>query len=325
METKRKAAEKAQADAAAEQQKQQEAAAQAKTQPGANPQPAAQPGASPQAAAQPGANPQPAAQPGASPQAAAQPGANPQAAAQPGANPQPVQPPVNPSAPPAQVENKNPYPGSKFSYNEGLDVCYLDSFAVGVLPVLPGAALATPNSPGQGTLTLRITTDGHKPEAPDQIEATFLSASDIKNVASDRKIQFLVDGAYIPVSEIVSDNGDSSSGAGQSVRSVAFNLSPEQASSIFRGKNVNFSVGSNNYRIDQTGISTFRKYFDDVDRLPPASTSFIRTYHRFLVRLPSIITIISTVCEYIILGSFTILIAASFAAFALGITRFMKM
>jgi len=287
MEAKRKAAEEAQAQA--------DAAAQANTQPGANLQPAAQPGA------------------------------NPQPAAQPGANPQPVQPPVNPLVPPAHVETEEPYPGAKFSYNEGLDVCYLDSPAVNVLPVLPEAAPTASNAPSQGTLTLRITTDGHKPEAPDEVEATFLSASDIKNLAGNRKIQFLVDGAYIPVSEIVSDDGDPSSGAGQSVRSVSFNLSPEQARSIFKAKNVNFSVGSNNYRIEQTGISIFRKYFDTVDGLPPPSANLIRSYHKFLARFPSMITVISTACEDIFLVSFAILFVASVVAFVLGVCRFIKM
>jgi len=303
MEAKRIAAEKAKADA--------EAAAAAAAQ--ATPQPAA----SPQAAAQPGGNPQPAAQPGSSPQPVAQPGAN----------IQPVQPPVNPLVPAAHVENKEPepYPGSKFSYDEGQDLCYLDSPAVNVLPVLPEAAPTALTSPSQGTLTLRITTDGHQPQVPDQIEATFLSASDIKNLASNRKIQFLVDGAYIPVSEIVSDNGGSSSGAGQSVKSVSFNLWPDQARSIFNAKNVNFSVGNNNYRIDPTGIGIFRKYFDTVDHLPPASFSIAKSYHKMLAQLPSIVTVISTVCEYIILGSFAVVFAATIAAFVLGVSRFMKM
>jgi hypothetical protein len=134
-----------------------------------------------------------------------------------------------------------------------------------------------------------------------------------------------VDGAYVPVSELVSDNSDSSSGAGQSVRSISFNLSPEQASSIFRAKNVNFSIGSNNYRIDETGMAIFRKYFDTVGQLPPTPFSFAQTYHKLIARLPSLITIISTTCEYVILGGFGILFAAGVAAFVLGVTRFIKM
>jgi hypothetical protein len=295
MEAKRKAAEQAQAAAAA----------QATPQPDANPQPVAQPVVDPQPVAQPVVNPQP--------------------VAQPVANPQPAQPPVNPFVPPAPVEHKEPYPGSKFSYDGGQDVCYLDSPAVNVLPVLPEAAPTALNSPSQGTLILRISTDGHQPRAPDQIEATFLSASDIENFASNRKIQFLVDGAYVPVSEIVSATGGSSSGGGQSVRSISFNLWPEQARSILKAKNVNFSVGSNSYRIDETGIAIFRKYFDTVDQLPPASFNLIQSYHKLLARLPSIVTVISTGCEYIILGSFAVLFAASIAAFVLGVGKFMKM
>ena len=88
---------------------------------------------------------------------------------------------------------------------------------------------------------------------------------------------------------------------------------------------MNFSVGSFDYRIDDAGLATFHRYFADVDRLPPASTNLVRSYHRFINRLPSIITMISTVCEYIILGSFAILVVASMAAFIMGVTRFIKM
>ena len=310
LEVKRKAAEKAFAEAtrrateAAQQKKQQDeaAAAQARTQPGANPQPVVQPASHPQ------------------------PGANTPGVAQHGANPQALQPSVNPSVQAEEKELKDLYPGSKFRYNENLDVCYLDSPAVDVFLVSPEAAPATEaNSPGQGTLTLRITTEGRKPEMPDQIEATFFPTDPVKKLAGKPSFKFLVDGTFIPVNEIENNDDNSSSGAGQVAGSVAFYLSPEQARSIFRGENINFRVGSDNYKIDPTGISTFRKYFDDVDRLPPASANFIRSYHRFLARLPSIITMISTVCEYIILGSFGILAAASLAAFALGVNRFMKM
>jgi hypothetical protein len=51
----------------------------------------------------------------------------------------------------------------------------------------------------------------------------------------------------------------------------------------------------------------------------------MRSYHKFLAGLPSLITMISTICEYIILGSFGILVAAGVAAFALGVTRYIKM
>ena len=51
----------------------------------------------------------------------------------------------------------------------------------------------------------------------------------------------------------------------------------------------------------------------------------MRAYHHFIAELPSIITVISTVCEYIILGSFAVLVAAAIAAFVMGMTRFIKM
>jgi hypothetical protein len=284
--------------------------------------------------AQPSASTQPAAQPSASTQPTAQPSASTQPAAQPSANTQPVRPPVNlppraapAAAPAAPVAEKapSPYPGANFSYNETLDVCYLDSPAVDVWPVLPEGVPMVANSPGQDTLTLRITTDGHKPEMPDKIEATFFSAGAIKKPVGNNDIKFLVDGTYVPINEIENaDDGDSPS-AELASGNISFYLTLEQARSIINGKNINFSVGSNNYRIDDTGISAFRKYFKDIDQLPPASTNFVRSYHKFMSELPSIITVISTVCEYIILGSFAILLAASIAAFVLGVTRFIKM
>ena len=181
------------------------------------------------------------------------------------------------------------------------------------------------NSPGRGTLTLRITTDGHKPEMPDKIEATFFSAGAIKKPVGNNDIKFLVDGTYVPINEIENTADDDSSSAEQASGNISFYLTLEQARAIINGKNINFSVGSNNYRIDDTGMSAFRIYFKDIDQLPPASTNFVRSYHKLVAELPSIITVISTACEYIILGSFAILLAASIAAFILGVTRFIKM
>jgi uncharacterized protein YdaU (DUF1376 family) len=255
-----------------------------------------------------------------------QPVASPQPVAQPSAHTQPVEPPVNPAAAaPIHVQEKGPYPGAKFSYIESSDVCYLDSPPVDVWPVLAEDAPTTPNSPDHGTLTLRITTDGHKPEAPDKIEATFFSADAIKQSVGNHDVKFLVDGAYVPITNLENANGNDSSGAVQVSQSLSFYLSPEQARSIVEGKNINFSVGSNNYRIDDAGISILRKYFHVVDQLPPASPNLIRACHRFIAGLPSIVTIISTVCEYIILGSFAILAAAAIAVFILGVARFIKM
>jgi hypothetical protein len=307
LEAKRKAAEKTLEDATRNADAAAAAAAQKQAQDEAT---------AAQAAAQSGANGQPGS-PSSQPSA-------PKPAPQPIVNTQPVpQPSAGPSTPPspialaAQAEAKALYHGSTFSYDEGQDVCYLDSPAVNVMLVVPEATpLAA--SPA-GTLSLRITTDGHTPQTPDQIQATFIPSGIVKASGDTHNVKFLVDGSYVPVTNLITDD------SGNVGTNISFFLSPEQAQSIFKAKNVNFSVGSVNYMIDQNGIATFRKYFDDVDHLPPASSSFIRTYHKFLNRLPSIITVISTVCEYIILGSFAILVAASIAAFVMGVTRFIKM
>jgi len=239
------------------------------------------------------------------------------------APPLPAYPQVNPTpvSKALQLEAKPLYPGSSFSYDEGQDVCYLDSPAVNVMLVVPEATPIAANP--AGTLTLRIATDGRKPEAPDRVEATFVPSGTVKISGDNHHIKFLVDGAYVPVTDMVTD--DSVPAGAPASANISFYLSPEQANSIFKAKNVNFSVGSVNFMIDQNGIFMFRKYFDDVDHLPPPSSSFTRSYHKFLNQLPSIITVISTVCEYIILGSFAIVVAASIAAFIMGVTRFIKM
>jgi hypothetical protein len=225
------------------------------------------------------------------------------------------------NATPAEQVIQKKYPGSRFHYDSGDDVCYLDSPPSYVYLVLPEAspAAATP----AGTFSLRVTTDGQIPETPDTVEGKFTPVTPPKTAADLANIKFLVDGTFIPITDLVTTDSD---GTTPSVPSfIAFNLTLEQAHRIFKAKNVNFTVGSNNYRLDDNGLVALRSYFADVDQLPPASPSLARSYHKFVSRLPSIITMISTVCEYIILGSFAIVVMASIAAFVMGMTRFIKM
>ncbi len=239
----------------------------------------------------------------------------------------PVEPALNSSSlpPPSLIAEVNLYPGSKFSYNQSLDLCFLDSPGVQVWPVFAEAAPAA-SLPAPGTLTLRIMTEGHTPQTPDRIQATFTPGNSARK-SSDvpQTVKFLVDGNFIPVDQVASNSDDTASLVTPAPGSISFYLTPQQAQSIFQGKNVNFSVGSDNYRMDQNGIAVFQKYFDDVRKLPPASPNLVRIYHKFIARLPSIITVISTVCMYIILGAFAIVVAGSVAAFVMGMTRFIKM
>ncbi|HEX4141201.1 MAG TPA: hypothetical protein VHY09_12690, partial [Candidatus Methylacidiphilales bacterium] len=76
---------------------------------------------------------------------------------------------------------------------------------------------------------------------------------------------------------------------------------------------------------DDRNVGMLRAYMADVETLQPATSSLIHSLYKMLARIPSIFTIISTICEYVILGSFALLVAASIAAFILGITRFIKM
>jgi hypothetical protein len=245
-----------------------------------------------------------------------------------------VTPSVAPTPTPAQqpepsqpaqptIVREDPYPGAKYTYIESEDICYLDSYSADALLLAPDGSIIA-NPPGQNpSISLRITTEGRKPETPVQIEAAFTSAGTLKGLGADPKIKFLVDGNYINVTP--SPETAAAAAAGQDTGNVSFFLMPDQARSILKGKNVNFTIAGNSYRIDETGIAAFQKYFDVVDHLPPASTSFVRSYHKFIAKLPSLITLISTVCEYIILGGFGILVATGVAAFAIGITRFIKM
>ena len=224
----------------------------------------------------------------------------------------------------APTDYKTAYPGSKYSYDDIQDFCYLDSAAVDVWAVSPDAAPTPAGAASQGTLTLRITTPGAKPESPDEIEATFRSNSDIKHIAGNRKIRFLVDGNFVSPQENTDESG-AKPDASQPFRTISFNLDPQQLTAILKGKLVNFSVGTNDYKIDETGIAALQKYLADVNHLPPASFNFFRAYHHFVNGLPSIITVISTICEYVILGGFGIVMAIVAAAFCLGVSKFMKM
>ena len=51
----------------------------------------------------------------------------------------------------------------------------------------------------------------------------------------------------------------------------------------------------------------------------------LRSYYKLLAKIPSFVSMVSTFCEYLILGSFALLVCASIAAFVMGVTRFIKM
>jgi hypothetical protein len=258
-----------------------------------------------------------------------------------GGSPQPnfvpahSQPPVAPPPPVATTsdssgpadEQASFYPNSKFQYDEGADISYLDSPPVQVVPVvLDSASPATGAAPvGPASLSLRIKTEGRRAETPDEVQGIFISNMELKKLAANHKVKFLVDGAYIQATPPLDPAEDNEATTDPQVTRVNFFLTPEQMKTILSGKQVNLSVGGYDYRIDDAGIATFRAFLGDVNHLPPASTNMVRMYHRLLNRLPSIITMISTACEYIILSAFGIVVVASIAAFIMGLTRFIKM
>jgi len=241
--------------------------------------------------------------------------------------PGPASAPAPEAPPPTLVESDNLYPGSNLSYDDNLDECFMDSPAVGVVLVVLEAAPGAPASLGSGaTLTFRIVTEARRPETPDRVEGTFFSGTgEVNKLVGTPQVNFIVDGVSVPAHDLADAGGEFDGATVSGPNRVSFFITVDQLKSIFGGNKVNFSVGANDYRIDPAGIAIFRKYLVDVDQLPPASTNFVRAYHRFLDRLPSIVTVISTVCTYIILGGFVLVMAASVAAFVMGMSRFLNM
>ena len=238
------------------------------------------------------------------------------------ASTEPSSPAFNPSAKPTE---ENPYPHSKFQYDEGRDLCDLDSYPVDLASISLDASPTAPSIQGQhATLVLRIETEGRRAQAPDTVTGIFVSNVPLKDLTANRQVKFLVDGAYIQGDPVPTDS-DATPDATLQATQVIFTLTPEQVKSMVGGRNLNVSVGSYDYRIDDTGIAMLRGYQDDIDHLPPPSTNFVRSYHRLLNRLPSIVTMISTTCEYIILGAFALVFVAAIAAFIMGLMRFINM
>lgn len=231
------------------------------------------------------------------------------------ANPTPGGAPKPTLNPLAQIGHDAKYPGSRFNYDNQSDVCTLESPVVDVM--LQPSNAANPTS-ATASLQLRITTDGHDPEKPDKIEIIFSPRGTIRQVNADSKANFLVDEASLPPIAL-EDSGN------QNVDRIQLVLPLGQVGTIFNGKNVIFSFGKNNYIINETGLGLFRKYLDDLDRLPPASTNFVKAYHKFISRLPSIADAISEVCTYLIVGSFSIVMFFLVLGFIWGMTRFIKM
>jgi len=209
---------------------------------------------------------------------------------------------------------------ASYTYNNSLDVCYLDS---------PPIDVETPNAktaPGLGSsLTLRIVTDGRTPQIPDRFEMTFVAVGGAGGDLSLSEIHFTTDTDEITVAD--SDRKDSGSlpGGAQPMRYVSFYLSADNVKRFSNSKALTFRVGPDVYHLDARGARILHDYMSDIGTLQPATSSFMRSFYKMLMRIPSFFSIISTICEYAILGSFGLLVAFSIAAFILGISRFIKM
>ena len=215
---------------------------------------------------------------------------------------------------------------ANYSYNATLDVCYLDSPPIDVYSMPNGQSTAAAPTAGQGSsLTLRIITDGRTPQQPERYEATFLAVGGDGGDLATRNIVFNTDTGAISVDDANRKDAGSVPGGGQPVQYASFYLTAEQVRQICDGKPQTFSVGSTLYRIDARGAGILHDYIGDVATLQPATSSFMHSVYKILARIPSFFDILSTICEYLILGSFGLLVAFSIAAFILGISRFIKM
>ena len=215
---------------------------------------------------------------------------------------------------------------ANYSYNTSLDVCYLDSPPIDVYSRPNSHSPVAAPPAGQGSsLTLRMVTDGPTPQQPERYEATFLAVGGDGGDLSARAIVFNTNTGAIYVDEAARKDAGLVPGGGQPVQYASFYLTAEQVRQICDGKPQTFSVGPALYQIDARGAGVLHDYLSDVDTLQPATSSLMHSVYKMLARIPSFFSILSTICEYVILGSFGLLVAFSIAAFILGISRFIKM
>jgi len=210
---------------------------------------------------------------------------------------------------------------ANYSYNDSLDACYLDSPPI---DVYVGGGTKYP--PGQGSsLTLRIVTDGRTPQSPDRFEVTLVAVGGGNSDLAAAEIDFNTSTGTFTVADTDRKDSGSLPGGAQTMRYASFYLSAAEVRQFVNSKDPTFTVGADVYHLDDRSVAILHNYMADVDTLQPATSSLIRSLYKMLARIPSFFTIISTICEYVILGSFALLVAASIAAFILGITRFIKM
>lgn len=224
-----------------------------------------------------------------------------------------------PVAAPAPVVYTPVIPGSTYHYDRVVNVTYLDSPAVELLPVVPATATPTATTPPKGTLFVRTIIEGETPTQSDKVEAVFSSPGIAKKLAGNRNATFMAGGVSIPVS-----GPENTTGLGIGADQVAFNLTHIQAKLVVSTKEATFNVGGFNYKIDQDGITTLQNYFNGTSSLPPPPTYFESAYKQFKLMLPGIIEFISTTCVYIILSGFGLLMLFFFGFVGIAAGRFFK-
>lgn len=212
------------------------------------------------------------------------------------------------------------YPGAEYSYNKFQDICSLDSLPVAALP-LPAAPGDTSN---HTVLVLRSYSAGAQPHHADKILVTIMSMGTPWKLADDHSILFLVDGVSMPIDDTQIRDNDFLAGLGQVVQFVSFYLTDTQAQALLGAKDVKFYIGDNNYTLDKTGLATLQKYQAVLAPLPIPPSPLVQKYNELSAKIPSIPTLISKTCEYVILGGFSIVVLLGFLACCLGAARFMR-
>ncbi len=220
-----------------------------------------------------------------------------------------------------EIGNKAKYPGAEYSYDRVTDISYLDS------PSASTPSLNETKTPtGERTsVIMRVETFGTQPQHPDKILFNILSVNSVWKLTGEREIFFLVDKTSMPLKSEQIQETKFMSGTGQMVEWISVALTQDQARVISTGKNVRFSVGANDYAIDPAALPKFQRYLAVVEQLPAPSPVIVRQYQHMANTLPSIPTIISKICEYIIVGSFSILVLLGLAGVFLAAARFLKL
>ena len=208
----------------------------------------------------------------------------------------------------------NPYPGAKYSYDMVLDRSYLDSLDMDLEP--EGGTTGD-----LGAVVLRLATDGRDPQMPEHIEAIFLTSGTPARVANVESMNLVVNGKSTSLTGTAKK--DTSVLPFNPPGYTSFDLTPDQARAL-RDSSTEINVGGTVYKVSQDGTSEAESYFATMSKLPPASPSVVKMFHKILASIPSFATMISAICGWVFLGAFGIFVTGFVVIMIIGIVRFIN-